>query len=238
MRRRPPACWRPGSGTSRRGTCRLCRTAGRHRDVLRLFPGETRCCTSDRERAAAARRTPATRTTTAASWRCWPEKTRRVDRANGTGPFGRDFRTVPNRDFQAEYRRCPKPPGRRSRAAADGQCREGRPASFRRKWRVSRQTLFVERNPRRPGEFQFSGLQARSVEIRIKQIGERPAEISGRCDGAVVVGAGRTGDRRRRNGPSEPLEGRGARQLGRAVPGPGLRALRTDRAVGKEPAQR
>ena len=41
-----------------------------------------------------------------------------------------------------------------------------------------------------PAEFQFSGLQARSVEIRVVNIGERPAALSGRCDGTIVVGPG------------------------------------------------
>ena len=67
------------------------------------------------------------------------------------------------------------------------------PARFSAAWRLSRQTLFIDAEALDggPAEFQFSGLQAREVEIEVRQIGGGPVTLSGRCDGAMAVGPGR-----------------------------------------------
>ncbi len=114
------------------------------------------------------------------------DRLNRLDRANGTGSFGRDANSINNSAFQAEYRAL-------SKAAKAGLLNveaRGSAASagnFDAAWRVSRQTLFINANRPASGEFQFSGLQARSVEIRIVPIGSVPARLSGRCDGDMVL---------------------------------------------------
>ncbi|MBM2715620.1 phosphatidylserine/phosphatidylglycerophosphate/cardiolipin synthase family protein [Mesorhizobium caraganae] len=114
-----------------------------------------------------------------------------MDRANGTGPFGHDRHAIANRDFQATYRtlgRLAKPVGAGQMPAASGTAGEGH---FAGRWRVSRQTLYIDAaaRPSAPKTFSFSGLQARSVEIVLRQSGKLPVDISGACDGALAIRA-------------------------------------------------
>ncbi|MER8901664.1 phosphatidylserine/phosphatidylglycerophosphate/cardiolipin synthase family protein [Mesorhizobium sp. M0772] len=115
-----------------------------------------------------------------------------IDRANGTGPFGHDRHAIANRDFQATYRtleRLAKPVTAEQMPAVSGTAGEGH---FNGRWRVSRQTLYVNAaaRPSAPKTFSFSGLQARSIEIVMRQAGKQPVEISGACDGALAIRAG------------------------------------------------
>jgi phosphatidylserine/phosphatidylglycerophosphate/cardiolipin synthase-like enzyme len=117
------------------------------------------------------------------------QKIGEADRANGTGPFGRDINSITHRDFLAAYRgleaaadrSLPRP----SRGTGTG--------TFSAAWRLSRQTLFIDADAldAGPAGFQFSGLQAREIEIEIRQIAGGPATIAGRCDGEMAVGPGR-----------------------------------------------
>ncbi|WP_167480879.1 phospholipase D-like domain-containing protein [Mesorhizobium waimense] len=115
-----------------------------------------------------------------------------MDRANGTGPFGHDRHDIANSDFQATYRaleRLAKPVATTQVPPTDGKPGEGH---FTARWRVSRQTLYVDAAAR-PSEaktFTFSGLQARSVEIVLRQAGHQPVDIGGACDGALAIRAG------------------------------------------------
>ena len=150
------------------------------------YQSKQRCC---------PRPKPTTRTTTASFLALLAEqKIGEADRANGTGPFGRDFRSIPNRDFQAAYRALEKAADTSGRQTA-GSAPTG---VFSARWRVSSQTLFVDAGnlDAGPAEFQFSGLQARSVEIRVVNIGNRPATVSGRCDGQIARSGGQRGRRR------------------------------------------
>jgi cardiolipin synthase len=117
------------------------------------------------------------------------QKLGEADRANGTGPFGRDIHSITNRDFLAAYRGLENAADR-SRLQPS---RWTRPGAFRAAWRLSRQTLFIDADALDGGaaEFQFSGLQARSVEIEVTEIAGGPATISGVCDGAIAIGPGR-----------------------------------------------
>ena len=120
-----------------------------------------------------------------------------MDRANGTGPFGRNRRDVQNSDFQATYstlRQLAGPVARTHLPPANGGSGEGH---FDGRWRVSRQTLYIDAaaRPSAPKTFDFSGLQARSTEIVVRQAGEQPADVEGTCDGALAIraaGASRT----------------------------------------------
>ncbi|WP_421915796.1 phospholipase D-like domain-containing protein [Mesorhizobium sp.] len=112
-----------------------------------------------------------------------------MDRANGTGQFGRDRHDIRNADFQATYRtleRLAKPVATPHVPAAGSGKGEGH---FDGRWRVSRQTLYVDASarPASPKTFSFSGLQARSVEIVLRQAGSRPLDIDGTCDGALAI---------------------------------------------------
>ena len=112
-----------------------------------------------------------------------------MDRTNGTGPFGHDRHEIRNADFQATYRtleRLAKPVASPHVPPAGGSTGEGH---FDGRWRVSRQTLYVdaEARPSSPKTFSFSGLQARSVEIVLRQAGSRPIDIDGTCDGALAI---------------------------------------------------
>ncbi|QPC90333.1 phosphatidylserine/phosphatidylglycerophosphate/cardiolipin synthase family protein [Mesorhizobium sp. INR15] len=112
-----------------------------------------------------------------------------MDRDNGTGPFGHDRHEIRNSDFQAAYRTLQQlaisvaiphlPP-------AGNNSGEGR---FIGRWRVSRQTLYIDASarPTAPKTFSFSGLQARSVEIMLRQAGSQPVDIAGSCDGALAI---------------------------------------------------
>ncbi|MEW9805936.1 phosphatidylserine/phosphatidylglycerophosphate/cardiolipin synthase family protein [Mesorhizobium sp. ZMM04-5] len=117
------------------------------------------------------------------------QKLGEADRANGTGPFGRDVHSITNRDFLAAYRGLEQ--------AADTSrllpSRRSRSGTFSAAWRLSRQTLFLDADTLDGGrgEFQFSGLQARSVEIVVTQISGGPVSISGHCDGPIAIGPGR-----------------------------------------------
>ncbi|QKC81245.1 phosphatidylserine/phosphatidylglycerophosphate/cardiolipin synthase family protein [Mesorhizobium sp. NZP2077] len=120
-----------------------------------------------------------------------------MDRANGTGPFGRNRRDVQNRDFQATYSTLEQLAGPVASAhlqPTNGGSGEGH---FDGRWRVSRQTLYIDAaaRPSAPKTFDFSGLQARSTEIVLRQTGEQPADIEGTCDGPLAIraaGASRT----------------------------------------------
>lgn len=112
-----------------------------------------------------------------------------MDRANGTGPFGHDRHDIANRDFQATYRTLEglaKPVATGQVPPSDGRKGEGR---FDGRWRVSRQTLYIDAaaRPSRPKTFSFSGLQARSVEVLLRQAGRQPVDINGVCDGTLAV---------------------------------------------------
>jgi len=115
-----------------------------------------------------------------------------MDRANGTGPFGHDRHAIANRDFQATYRTLEQ----LAKPVATGQVKptEGKPGEgrFTAHWRVSRQTLYVDAaaRPSEPKTFGFSGLEARSVEIVLRQAGSQPVDIGGACDGALAIRAG------------------------------------------------
>lgn len=111
----------------------------------------------------------------------------RIDRSNGTGPFGRIFHDVPSRDFRARYRALSELAGTAGNAAPGG-APAAAGGSFDAKWRVARSTLYLDSDRPASGEFQFSGLQAKSVEIVLRQIGSAPLELSGRCDGEVAIG--------------------------------------------------
>ncbi|MES0073731.1 hypothetical protein [Mesorhizobium sp. M0058] len=115
-----------------------------------------------------------------------------IDRANGTGPFGHDRHAIANRDFQATYRtleQLAKPVSAEQMPAGRGKPGEGH---FNGRWRVSRQTLYVNAaaRPSAPKTFSFSGLQARSVEVVLHQSGQQPVDILGACDGALAIRAG------------------------------------------------
>lgn len=115
-----------------------------------------------------------------------------IDRTNGTGPFGHDRHAIANSDFQATYRaleQLAKPLATAQVPPASEKAGEGR---FEGRWRVSRQTLYVDAaaRPSLPKTFSFSGLQARSVEILLRQAGQQPVDISGTCDGALGLRAG------------------------------------------------
>ncbi|UVK39976.1 phosphatidylserine/phosphatidylglycerophosphate/cardiolipin synthase family protein [Mesorhizobium sp. AR10] len=115
-----------------------------------------------------------------------------MDRANGTGPFGHDRHDIANSDFQATYRaleRLAKPIATEQVPPASGKKGEGH---FDGRWRVSRQTLYIDAaaRPSGPKTFSFSGLQARSVEIVLRQAGQQPVDIGGACDGALGFRAG------------------------------------------------
>lgn len=112
-----------------------------------------------------------------------------MDRANGTGPFDHDRHDIRNADFQATYRtleRLAKPVASPHVPPAGGTTGEGH---FGGRWRVSRQTLYVDAaaRPSSPKTFSFSGLQARSVEIVLRQAGSKPVDIDGTCDGALAI---------------------------------------------------
>src|SRR5690606_33203780 len=117
------------------------------------------------------------------------QKIGEADRANGTGPFGRDIHSIHNRDFLAAYRGLERAADRSrlklSRSAGTG--------TFSAAWRLSRQTLFIDADALDvgPAVFQFSGLQAREIEIEVRQIGGGPLTIAGRCDGEMAVGRGK-----------------------------------------------
>jgi cardiolipin synthase len=117
-----------------------------------------------------------------------------MGRASGTASLGHDVRST---DFLATYHaleRLAKPVATAHIPPTGGTTGEGH---FNGRWRVSRQTLYVDitARPAAPKTFSFSGLQARSVEIVIRDSGEQSVEISGACDGALAIrqaGASRT----------------------------------------------
>lgn len=120
-----------------------------------------------------------------------------MDRANGTGPYGRNRRDVQNSGFRATYstlQQLAEPLARTHLPSANGGSGVGH---FDGRWRVSRQTLYIDAaaRPSSPKSFDFSGLQARSTEIVVRQAGEQPVEIEATCDGALAIraaGASRT----------------------------------------------
>lgn len=114
-----------------------------------------------------------------------------MDRANGTGPYGRNRRDVQNRDFQATYstlRQLAGPVAKTHLPPASDGSGEGH---FDGRWRVSRQTLYIDAaaRPSAPKIFDFSGLQARGTEIVMRQAGKQPADIEGSCDGPLAIRA-------------------------------------------------
>ncbi|RWL44682.1 MAG: phosphatidylserine/phosphatidylglycerophosphate/cardiolipin synthase family protein [Mesorhizobium sp.] len=114
-----------------------------------------------------------------------------LDRANGTGRFGRDWRDVQNSAFHATYpalQRLAKPLDDTELAPTPGKPGEGR---FTGRWRMSRQTLYLDAaaRPSAPKTFSFSGLQARSVEIVLRQAGQQPVDIGGSCNGPLAIRA-------------------------------------------------
>ncbi|WP_292378071.1 hypothetical protein [Mesorhizobium sp.] len=120
-----------------------------------------------------------------------------MDRANGTGPFGRNRRDVQNRDFQATYSTLRQLAGPVANAHLPPASGGGGDGHFDGRWRVSRQTLYIDAAARASASktFDFSGLQARSTEIVVRQAGQQPADIEGSCDGALAIraaGASRT----------------------------------------------
>ena len=118
-----------------------------------------------------------------------------LDRTNGTGPFGRDWRDVQNSGFQSTYRALgtlAKPLDAVELPATSGKPGKGR---FTGHWRISRQTLYLDAaaRPSQPKTFSFSGIEARSVEIVLRQAGQKPMAIDGACDGPVAISeAGRS----------------------------------------------
>ncbi|MEI9404861.1 phosphatidylserine/phosphatidylglycerophosphate/cardiolipin synthase family protein [Mesorhizobium argentiipisi] len=114
-----------------------------------------------------------------------------LDRANGTGRFGRDWRDVQNSGFQATYpalQRLARPLDDTEITPTQGRPGEGR---FAGRWRVSRQTLYLDSTarPLAPKTFSFSGLEARSVEIVLRQAGQQPIDIGGTCNGPLAIRA-------------------------------------------------
>ncbi|RVD60971.1 phosphatidylserine/phosphatidylglycerophosphate/cardiolipin synthase family protein [Mesorhizobium sp. M2D.F.Ca.ET.185.01.1.1] len=114
-----------------------------------------------------------------------------LDRANGTGRFGRDWRDVQNSGFHAAYpalQQLVKPLDKTEVAPVQGQPGEGH---FTGRWRMSRQTLYLDAaaRPSAPKTFSFSGLQARSVQIVLRQAGQQPVDIGGSCDGPLAIRA-------------------------------------------------
>ncbi|BCG92304.1 phospholipase [Mesorhizobium sp. 131-2-1] len=114
-----------------------------------------------------------------------------LDRTNGTGRFGRDWRDIHNSRFQATYRalqRLAKPLDTAEPAPAGGKPGEGH---FTGRWRMSRQTLYLDAAapPSGPRTYSFSGLEARSVEIVLRQTGLKPLDIGGTCDGPLAIRA-------------------------------------------------
>ncbi|TIP03389.1 MAG: phosphatidylserine/phosphatidylglycerophosphate/cardiolipin synthase family protein [Mesorhizobium sp.] len=114
-----------------------------------------------------------------------------LDRANGTGRFGRDWRDVRNSGFHATYpalQRLARPLDDTELAPTPGKPGQGH---FAGRWRMSRQTLYLDAaaRPSAPKTFSFSGLQARSVEIVLRQSGQRPVDISGTCNGPFAIRA-------------------------------------------------
>ncbi|WP_082980679.1 phosphatidylserine/phosphatidylglycerophosphate/cardiolipin synthase family protein [Mesorhizobium sp. WSM3873] len=112
-----------------------------------------------------------------------------LDRTNGTGRFGRDWRDVHSDRFQATYpalQRLAKPLDGTEQPLAPGKPGEG---YFTGRWRMSRQTLYLDAaaRPSAPKTFSFSGLQARSVEIVLRQAGRQPVVIGGSCDGPLAL---------------------------------------------------
>ncbi|PZV34091.1 phospholipase D-like domain-containing protein [Mesorhizobium kowhaii] len=116
-----------------------------------------------------------------------------MDRANGTGSFGHDRYEIRNSDFQATYRTLQQLAGPVAETHLPPASGSG-DGHFDGRWRVSRQTLYIDAaaRPSAPKTFEFSGLQARSVEIMLRQAGKQPADIEGSCDGALALrdGAG------------------------------------------------
>jgi len=112
-----------------------------------------------------------------------------LDRTNGTGRFGRDWRDVQNGDFRSTYRALGKlamPLDSVELPAASGKPGKGR---FAGRWRMSRQTLYLDAaaRPSEPKTFSFSGLEARSVEIVLRQDGQQPIAVDGACDGPLAI---------------------------------------------------
>ncbi|WP_366511104.1 phosphatidylserine/phosphatidylglycerophosphate/cardiolipin synthase family protein [Mesorhizobium sp.] len=112
-----------------------------------------------------------------------------LDRSNGTGRFGRNWRDVHNDSFQRTYRalqRLANPLDRTELPPASGKPGE---SHFTGRWRMSRQTLYLDATarPSDPKTFSFSGLQARSVEIVLRQAGNTPLDIDGSCDGPLAL---------------------------------------------------
>ncbi|CDX23239.1 Phospholipase D/transphosphatidylase [Mesorhizobium plurifarium] len=114
-----------------------------------------------------------------------------LDRANGTGRFGRDWRDVQNSGLHAIYpalQGLARPLDDAEIAPTQGRPGEGR---FAGRWRMSRQTLYLDAaaRPLTPKTFSFSGLEARSVEIVLRQAGQQPVDIGGTCDGPLAIRA-------------------------------------------------
>ncbi|RVA61130.1 phosphatidylserine/phosphatidylglycerophosphate/cardiolipin synthase family protein, partial [Mesorhizobium sp. M7A.F.Ca.CA.004.09.1.2] len=115
-----------------------------------------------------------------------------MDRANGTGPFGHDRHEIRNSDFQATYRTLQQLAGPVAETHLPPAGANSGEAHFDGRWRVSRQTLYIDAaaRPSAPRIFDFSGLQARSVEVVLRQAGKQPADIEGICDGTLAIRAG------------------------------------------------
>jgi len=155
-----------------------------------VMPGEGRCSTPSLETALLPGAEPADADYNRAFLAQLAEqKIGEADRANGTGPFGHDVNTLTNRDFLLAYRGLEEAADR-SRLLPSRKTTSG---VFDAAWRLSLQTLYIDadRLNQPAGVFQFSGLQAREVEIDLKQIAGGPTTISGHCDGQMAVGPGR-----------------------------------------------
>ncbi|MBZ9675533.1 phospholipase D-like domain-containing protein [Mesorhizobium sp. ES1-1] len=115
-----------------------------------------------------------------------------MDRANGTGPFGHDRHAIRNSDFQASYRTMEQLAGPVGRTHPDPVAGGGGDGYFAARWRESRQTLYIDAaaRPLAARTFDFSGLQARSTEIVVRQAGRLSVEIVGSCDGALAIKSG------------------------------------------------
>ncbi|AZO36141.1 phosphatidylserine/phosphatidylglycerophosphate/cardiolipin synthase family protein [Mesorhizobium sp. M2A.F.Ca.ET.037.01.1.1] len=114
-----------------------------------------------------------------------------LDRANGTGRFVRDWRDVQNSGFHATYpalQGLARPLDDTELAPTPGKPGQ---AHFAGRWRMSRQTLYLDAaaRPSAPKTFSFSGLQARSVEIVLRQAGQQPVDIGGTCNGRLAIRA-------------------------------------------------
>ena len=190
----------PGPGRAGAGSpCRLRRSAQTQLRFLPRRKGLRAALAVGRHAGAAGRgrrsfsAMPAPATTKGSSWRCSPT-TRSAPSTGRTAPV-RSAMTATTSPTAISRRptgrwnnwRSRSPPNRCRRRAAQpakaistaaGGCRGRRSIST------------PPPGPPAPKTFSFSGLQARSVEIVLRQAGQQPVDIRGTCDGALAIRAG------------------------------------------------